>query len=70
MEMLSFKNSNNFSYIEAILSCHHQCLHNMQTEDKRRVKHFLQVTPKTSAVPKISLLMEEYKVVLMFVYIF
>ena len=33
----------NFSYIEAILSCHHQCLHNMQTEDKRRVKHFLQV---------------------------
>ena len=32
-----------YSYIEAILSCHHQCFHTMDTENKRRQKHYLQV---------------------------
>ena len=32
-----------FSYMESILSCHHQCFHQMETETKRRQTHYLQV---------------------------
>ena len=44
LQKKNYGNSIIFSYMEAILSCHHQCLHSMQTEDKRRLKNFVQVT--------------------------